>query len=171
MSEWFSLYGFAEIQDGFLVGAFPLDRADVAMLERIKVERVLNLVEDEEYARGEREVVADALQLAGIVEARVGLTDFGRLPGGKLDHAVGEVIEWLKGGQRVYLHCRAGRQRSAAVAAGVVALTEGVDIEEALELVRDRKPSADPLPEQREDLLRWWAERQSGPSPVGADEE
>jgi predicted protein tyrosine phosphatase len=171
MSEWFSVYGFAEIQDGFLVGAFPLDRADVAMLERMKIERVLNLVEDEEYAHGEHEVVADALQLSGIVEDRIGLTDFGRLPGGKLDDAIRTVIDWLGRGRRVYLHCRAGYQRSAAVAAGVVALTEGVEIEEALDLVHRRKPSADPLPEQREDLLRWWAERQSGRSPVGADEE
>jgi len=59
------------------------------------------------------------------------------------------------------VHCRAGWQRSAAVAAGVVALHEGMGIDEALAYVQTRKPSADPLPHQREDLRRWWRTRAS----------
>ncbi len=35
----------------------------------------------------------------------------------------------------------------------------GIDIDEALDAVRLRKPSADPLPHQREDLRRWWEGR------------
>jgi protein-tyrosine phosphatase len=159
MSTWFRVYGFADVQDRLLVGAYPLDKEDVGMLEWMKIERVLNLVEDEEYEPGEREVVESAFTAAGIEEHRLSLTDYGRLPAPELERAVAEVIEWLDEGRRVYLHCRAGWQRSAAVAAGVVALREGVGIEDALERVRARKPSADPLPQQREDLLQWWAER------------
>ena len=69
------------------------------------------------------------------------------------------VNEWLHEGHRVYLHCRAGWQRSAAIAAGVVAIREGVGIDEALTMVQQRKPSADPLPHQVEDLEWWWQER------------
>jgi predicted protein tyrosine phosphatase len=69
------------------------------------------------------------------------------------------VSEWLDHGVRTYLHCRAGWQRSAAVAAGVVALRDGIDIDEALDYVQSRKPSADPLPHQREDLKQWWNRR------------
>jgi predicted protein tyrosine phosphatase len=69
------------------------------------------------------------------------------------------VNAWLGEGMRVYVHCRAGWQRSAAVAAGVVAMREELDIATALERVQLRKPSADPLPHQREDLQRWWEER------------
>jgi protein-tyrosine phosphatase len=159
MSNWFRAYGFADIQPNLLVGAYPLDREDVGMLEWMKIKRVLNLTEDDEYPTGERSQVEHALQAAGIEEHRVGLTDYGRLPAAQLDDAVGEVVDWLAQGCRVYVHCRAGWQRSAAVAAGVVAVTEGVEIEKALELVRLRKPSADPLPQQREDLLRWWHDR------------
>ena len=43
-----------------------------------------------------------------------------------------EVGRWLDAGERTYLHCRAGWQRSAAVAAGVVAVRAGIDIDEAL---------------------------------------
>jgi protein-tyrosine phosphatase len=162
MSNWFRAYGFADVQDNLLIGAFPLDADDVAMLKWMKVERVLNLVEDGEYAPGDRAVVEEALEAAGIEEDRMNLTDYGRLPAAEVEHAVGEVIAWLDEGHRVYLHCRAGWQRSAAIAAGVVAVTEGIGIEEALELVHRRKPSAQPLPQQREDLLRWWAERDPG---------
>ncbi|HWF35860.1 MAG TPA: dual specificity protein phosphatase family protein [Solirubrobacteraceae bacterium] len=168
MSKWFRVYGFADVHDRLLVGAYPLDRDDVSMLEWMKIEHVLNLVEDEEYEPGERNKVEQALYAAGIQEHRLSLTDYGRLPAPKVELAVAEINQWLDQGHRVYVHCRAGWQRSAAIAAGVVALREGVDIEDALARVRRRKPSADPLPQQREDLLRWWADREPGrPDQVG----
>jgi protein-tyrosine phosphatase len=167
MSQWFRVYGFADVHERLLVGAYPLDGDDVSMLEWMKIDRILNLVEDKEYEPGEREAVRDALYAAGIEEHRLSLTDYGRLPAPQLEHAVAEVNEWLDQGHRVYVHCRAGWQRSAAIAAGVVALRERVGIEDALALVHRRKPSADPLPEQREDLLEWWAGRDHGPA--GAD--
>jgi hypothetical protein len=45
------------------------------------------------------------------------------------------------------------------LAAAVVAIRENIDVDDALALVQSRKPSADPLPHQREDLRRWWNER------------
>lgn len=161
MSSWFQSYGFADVTDNLLIGAYPLDRRDVAMLAHMHVERVLNLVEDDEYRPGERDAVELAFREAGIEEHRLRLTDFGQLPADELEAAVETVNAWLDEGARVYLHCRAGWQRSAAVAAGVVALREHLDIESALERVQMRKPSADPLPHQREDLARWWERRQA----------
>jgi protein-tyrosine phosphatase len=57
------------------------------------------------------------------------------------------------------VHCRAGWQRSATVAAGVLALREGLPIEDALAVLRERKPTAEPLGHQRADLLAWWRTR------------
>jgi protein-tyrosine phosphatase len=87
------------------------------------------------------------------------LTDFGRLPPDRLESAVQRVVAWLREGSLCYVHCRAGWQRSAAVAAGAVAVYDGLGIGDALASVKRRKPSADPLPHQRDDLFRWWAER------------
>jgi protein-tyrosine phosphatase len=159
VSRWFRSYGFAEILDDLLVGAYPLDFDDVAALERAGVRRVLNLAQDEEYREGDRPNVERALAAAGIEERRLMLTDYGELPPDTLDAAVQELNTWLDEGVRAYLHCRAGWQRSAAVAAAVVALRTGREIGEALDYVQDRKPSADPLPHQREDLQRWWDAR------------
>jgi protein-tyrosine phosphatase len=159
MSTWFRTYGFAEILPELLIGAYPLDGEDVAMLNWIGVRRVLNLVADEEYRPGEREAVENAYAKAGIEEYRLDFVDHAELPGERLEAAVQEVLSWLETGVRSYVHCRAGWQRSAAVAVGLVALSQRLDIDAALELVQARKPSAVPLPHQREDLWRWWEAR------------
>jgi protein-tyrosine phosphatase len=163
VSGWFQSYGFADVLNDLLIGAYPLDRRDVSILAHMGVNRVLNLVEDGEYRAGERQAVQAALAESGIAEQRQRLTDYGGLPAAEIEEAVQTVTRWLDEGARVYLHCRAGWQRSAAVAAGVVALREGLDIDEALSYVQSRKPSADPLPHQREDLRAWWAARAPTP--------
>ncbi len=129
------------------------------MLAWLGVQRVLNLVQDNEYHPGSRERVEEALGREGIEEHRLRLTDFGRLPAQALESAVDEVLGSLDEGKKTYVHCRAGWQRSAAVAAGVVAIRNGIDIDEALALVKAMKPSADPLPHQRDDLRAWWDSR------------
>jgi protein-tyrosine phosphatase len=159
VSSWFRTYGFTDVLDDLVIGAYPLDADDVGLLSAIGVGRVLNLVEDEEYRQGEREVVEQELDTAGIGEVRLGLTDYGGLPARELETAVSEVSSWLDQGIRTYVHCRAGWQRSAAVAAGVVALRKGIGIDEALLYVKARKPSAAPLPHQQEDLRQWWETR------------
>jgi protein-tyrosine phosphatase len=159
VSRWFRSYGFADVFDNLIVGAYPLDQDDVDTLAHMGIERVLNLTEDDEYRPGDRQEVARALAGAGIAESRLPLTDYGGLPGSALDVAVRIVGGWLDEGERTYLHCRAGWQRSAAVAAGVVAVRAGMDIDDAVDYVRRRKPSADPLPHQRADLRRWWEAR------------
>lgn len=160
MSSWFRSYGFADVLDQLLIGAYPLDKDDVAMLDWMGVQRILNVVDDEEYPPGDREAVQAALEATGIDESRLPLVDYGGLPPEAIEGVVQETLRWLADGQRVYLHCRAGWQRSAALAAAVIAVRDRLDIDRALEFVQARKPSADPLPHQREDLRRWWDERQ-----------
>ena len=48
VSRWFRTYGFQEVYEDLTVGALPADAADVAALEFIGVQRVLNLVADDE---------------------------------------------------------------------------------------------------------------------------
>jgi protein-tyrosine phosphatase len=159
VSSWFERFGLARVAGGLWAGAYPTDADDVGVLAALGVTHVLNLCEDAEYGRGERAQVKAALALAGVSERRVCVPDYGSLPPGALGTAVETVCGWLDAGAAVYLHCRAGWQRSAAVAAGVIARREGVDAEEALRRLRARKPTARPLPHQRRDLLLWWAQR------------
>ncbi len=159
MSRWFRSYGFADVTDRLLIGAYPLDAEDVSLLARLHVDHVLNLVQDEEYPDDAREAVSRALTSAGIGEERLPMPDFGGLPSDQIDSVVETVSGWLDRHETVYLHCRAGWQRSAALAAAVVAARDGLDLNSAMDQVQARKPSADPLPHQREDLERWWQMR------------
>jgi predicted protein tyrosine phosphatase len=159
MSNWFRSYGYGEVHPGLIVGAYPLDGRDVDSLGLMRVERVLNLVEDSEYQPGDRQAIEEAYASHGIDETRMNLVDFGHLPADRLEEAVMTLVDWLEEGRRVYVHCRAGWQRSAAVASGAVAVVRDIPIEEALDAVRAQKPTADPLPHQRADLRAWWQSR------------
>ena len=159
VSSWFRTYGYASVYERLIIGAMPLDQADVRMLAALGVSRVLNLVEDGEYTRGARRKVEKALLTAEIQEVRLSTEDYGALSTELLEQGTAQVNSWLDEGEVVYLHCRAGWQRSAAVAAGAIALRDGIELEPALAQVQRLKPNADPLPHQREDLQRWFDTR------------
>ena len=160
MSDWFEHFGFVEVGDDLLMGAYPQDADDVAALREAGVTAVFNLVQDVEYElAGGRDACATALHEAGIRENRVEVVAYGNLLPGHIELAAKTVLAWLQEGERVYVHCRAGMQRSAVVSAAVVALHEELEPLEALEQVRERNPQANPLSHQRQDLLRWWAQR------------
>jgi protein-tyrosine phosphatase len=159
MSDWFEHFGFAEVADELLIGAYPQDAGDVAALQAAGVTRVLNLVQDLEYDAGGRNACVLALADAGIEEHRIEVVDFGNLLPGHIELATRKALEWLGAGERVYVHCRAGMQRSATVAVAIVMLRDGLELSDALDSIRGRKPSAKPLSHQRQDLVRWWARR------------
>src|SRR5579875_1047844 len=85
MSNWFGSYGYGEVHPGLIVGAYPLDREDVERLALMRIERVLNLVQDSEYQPGDREEIEAAYAIHGIHETRLDLVDFGRLPADRLE--------------------------------------------------------------------------------------
>jgi atypical dual specificity phosphatase len=161
MSSWFEHFGFAEVGDGLVMGAYPQDGDDVAALVDAGITRIFNLVQDVEYEPGARDACTLALAEAGIQERRVELVDFGSLSTEQIEDAAQAVLAWLEQGERVYVHCRAGWQRSATIVAAIVTLREGVMPWVALDILRERKPTANPLSHQREDLFRWW-ERRAG---------
>lgn len=160
MSDWFVHFGFAAVGDDLLMGAYPQDADDVAALQEAGVTAVFNLVQDVEYElAGGRDACAAALARAGIREERVEVVDYGNLLPDHIELAATTVLAWLDAGERVYVHCRAGWQRSAVVAAAALALHDGIDPEEALARIKRRKPSSEPLPHQLQDLRRWWRMR------------
>ena len=156
VSRWFRSYGFADVFDDLIVGAYPLDQDDVDTLARLGIARVLNLTEDDEYPPGDRPEVVRALAGAGIAESRLPLTDYGGLPARDLETAVRAVSTWLDQDERTYVHCRAGwqgrpRWRPAwwRPAPGWTSTRRSTPSASA-----SRRPT--PFPHQREDLRRWW---------------
>ena len=163
MSDWFERFGLAAVDEParLFTGAFPTDADDVAALSNLRIEAVVNLCQDSEYPEGARDQVEAAMRAAGIEERRLGMVDFAGFGSAQLETAVSEVLRQLDSGRRVYLHCRAGQQRSTAVAAGVLALRDSVSVDQALGQIRARRPAARPLERQLEDLRAWYGARAS----------
>lgn len=157
MSGWFERYGCDVVADGLVVGAVPRDGADVAVLAGLGVDAVVSLVADGEYGPGEREAASAAYAAVGITASGVPSEDFGGLAPAVLDGASDRVLAALEGGGTVYLHCRAGWQRSVVVAAAVLCRRSGATPEQSLDVVLAHRRGACPLPHQVEDLRRWWA--------------
>jgi protein tyrosine phosphatase (PTP) superfamily phosphohydrolase (DUF442 family) len=156
VSHWFDEYGRGEVAPGLVTGAHPQDAGDVARLHAEGVTHVVNLCGDEEYPCGSRAAVEAAYGAAGMAEHRIGSVDYGNLAPALIDAGVAAVGAALDAGRRVYLHCRAGWQRSATVAAAVLVTRDGIEPDRALARIRRRRPEARPLPHQVADLQTWW---------------
>lgn len=165
MSAWFDEYGCDVVTEGLVVGAVPRDADDVAVLRGLGVTRVVSLVAVSEYEDGELETVAVAYEEAGIVATGVPSVDFAPLSATTIEAASGSVADGLQDGATVYLHCRAGWQRSVVTAAATLCRRTGCSPTWALGLVRERRPQACPLPHQVEDLGRWWTARGGAEAP------
>jgi hypothetical protein len=66
--------------------------------------------------------------------------------GGDLLEEAGWVVEALRAGQSVLVHCAAGINRSSSVCCAALMLLEGLSAEHALARVRERHPEAHPDP-------------------------
>ncbi len=159
MSEWFEIYGFGAIDQQLLTGSQPGDAYDVAVLRDAGVTAVVNLCDEVEYPDGAREEVVAAYAAAGITEERFETEDYGHLLPGLLEKTSGALLELLDAGEVVYLHCRAGWQRSATVAAAAIARRGAMEPDAALGVVKTARPASEPLPHQLDDLWRWWYQR------------
>ena len=99
---------------------------------------VINLCEEHEYWDGERAAVEAAFRHARIAEHRLPVPDGATIPPDVLDRAVAAAAQ-----DTTYVHCRGGRERSAAVAVALLATRRGVSIDEAL---RERRGALADLP-------------------------
>lgn len=64
--------------------------------------------------------------------------------------AVDTLLDLLMDDYVVFVHCAAGASRSVSVAAAALALRRETSVETAVELIRERRPIANPHPHLRE---------------------
>ncbi|MDX6591918.1 MAG: hypothetical protein QOJ13_1114 [Gaiellales bacterium] len=143
---------YSRISDRLLAGPMPFGRAHVDQLFAEGVGTVVNLCEEREYWRGERDDVLAAYRAAGIVEHHLPVRDGSTVP---ID-VITAAVE-LAGDTTVYVHCRGGRERSATVATALLAAVEGLEIDHALARAREQRPIFAPLPWQVTALRAWAA--------------
>jgi protein-tyrosine phosphatase len=151
-----------EIAPGVHAGRAPIFRRDVWRMRARGITHVLDLREtlewDEPGRRGGSAVAEiDAL---GMSRLQVAIRDMGTPRSEDLDQAVTYMEAALHLGGQVYVHCRAGVQRTGAIAAAWFARQQHCSIDEAIVRLRERRPDFEPLIYQIRAAQAWLAARQ-----------
>jgi len=146
---------YTRLHDTLLAGRMPVSERHVEALRSEGVTVVINLCEDREYWDGEREAVAAACARASIAELRLPVIDGSTVSPELLERAVAAAA----GDEVVYVHCRGGRERSAAVAIALLAAASGSTVEEAHDCAVGLRPGFKPLPWQVEGVRSWLHDR------------
>lgn len=139
------------IDEQIIIGAFPFSR-DVAGLYDEGVRAVVNTCE--EYAGPGREY-----EQRGIVQLRVPTIDFTPPSLESVERGVAFIREQVKNG-RVYVHCKAGRGRSATVVVCWLIASRGMTPEEAQALLLRKRPHANRHIAEREVVQQFFANQQ-----------
>lgn len=155
------------IRHDIVIGNCPLTVDDLERLRRATgATALLSLQHDEchvrlgiDYAALRRHGERIGLAMARCPIRDFDVTDMRR----HLVPAVGMLDALLRARQRVYVHCTAGVGRSPLVVLGYLTLIEGCAMEDALALIRARRPTVCPSLEAyqacREDLVERFGAR------------
>ncbi len=120
------------IDEGLWLGALPL-RSDVARLHALGVRAVINLC-------AETSGPVAAYGALGIEQLHLPTTDFTTPTLDAIERAVAFIAEKKAAREGVYVHCKAGRGRSATVMACWLMHARGVAPAEAQQLLTLKRP-------------------------------
>jgi ADP-ribosyl-[dinitrogen reductase] hydrolase len=150
-----------EIAPGVFAGRAPIFRRDVWRLRALGITHILDLREDHEWdGPGRRGTSAIAeIDRLGVARLRVAIKDMGTPQSGDLDQAVSFMDTALHLGGKVFLHCRAGVQRTGAIAAAWYARREHCSVDEAIQRLRERRPDLEPMVFQVAAARTWLAQQ------------
>jgi ADP-ribosyl-[dinitrogen reductase] hydrolase len=141
---------------GVLYGRNPLTAGDVGDLQRAGVRKVLDLREnkewDSDYLFG-REAVA-ALSWSGIERVAVAIVD-GEAPSAEDLDFTWKLLSAADPGLPLYVHCRAGIERTGSVIGAFVARQRGISLHQALDRLAAEGCRLSPLPHQIAAARQW----------------
>lgn len=143
-------FEFSDLGDGLFAGRNPLTARDIETLKALGITHLLDLREAGEWAAPRFGL--DAVEAANRLELtrlHLPVVDMGAPTQATLNSALSFVDEALQQpGAKVYIHCRAGMERTAAILIAHHARKHSVDYEAALQSLRQKRPILQPLPSQ-----------------------
>jgi ADP-ribosylglycohydrolase len=152
-----------EIAPGVFAGRAPIFRRDVWKLRTLGITHIVDLREDLEWdgpgRRGSSAI--QEIDRLGMARLSVAIKDMGTPSAHHLDQSVAFMDAALHLGGKVYVHCRAGVQRTGAIAAAWYARREGCSVDDAIARLRERRPDLEPMVFQIGAARTWLAGRQS----------
>ena len=127
---------YSKITDDIYVGTTP-EPEDYEHLKSLNVELVINMRVEKRPHRDPGEDPMPVLWL------RTFDTPLIWIPVRTLVRGVKEALKVIELGGGVYIHCAAGVHRSVAMASCLL-IAQGFSLEEAVELIKEKRPKADP---------------------------
>ena len=127
---------YSPITENLFIGSAP-GRHDFDILRDLGITMVINM----RWSPGPRPPKNDPL--LRYIQFRTFDNPLLPIPLRALIQGVQLALEEIQNGGKVYTHCAAGRHRSVAMAAAIL-IAQGRPIEEAIALIKDRRPIADP---------------------------
>ena len=137
------------VDDHVLVGAIPF-RSDVPQLVAEGVRAIVNTCV-------EFSGLSDAYEAAGIEQLHIPTVDFTAPTLEDIERAVEFITRHARGQNSVYVHCKAGRGRSATVAVCWL-IANGLSPKEAQNILQERRPHVVRTVHQRQ-VVKQFAEK------------
>eukprot|EP00873_Tetraselmis_striata_P006296 jgi/Tetstr1/426560/TSEL_001636.t1 len=146
--DWKWTLNWDPILPGLAIGSCPREPADVVRLaEEAGVEAIVCLQSEVCHEAMEIEwgpVETKAREL-GIMVTRVAVKDFDRLDQATMVPEMGKMIALCRAlGKNTYIHCTAGINRASLATVTYLTWYCGMEVDEALALVREQRPQANP---------------------------
>ena len=142
------------IDEHVLIGAMPFP-SDVRRLHQSGVRGVVNTCE--EYS-GPARLYADL----GISQLHVRTIDFTAPSLDAVERAVAFIENHAERGESVYVHCKAGRARSATIVLCWLMKRHGMPPHDGQRLLLDRRPHVNPRLTQRQVVQDFWRRLEQG---------
>ncbi len=140
-----------------MAGRNPLSARDVAWMQEQGITHILDLREAREWKPPKfGHLALQTIEQSGLVRLHLEVWDM-NAPKSETFDAACQFIEdaLLQPSAKVYVHCRAGMERTAAILVAYYAKTQGVSYDEALQELKKGRPILAPLPSQEKAARRW----------------
>jgi len=155
-------FSFDLVADRIYAGRNPLTSRDVEVLHAREITHILDLREEKEWtAPSFGSEALDEIERRGIARTHIPVTDMGAPTPQAMDDVFQHIKRVLSAPQMcLYVHCRAGNERTAAMLTGYYAREHNLLYEHALARLREGRPSFQPLPVQERAVKEWLGKQQ-----------
>ena len=145
---------------GIYLGALPLDNeGHFEQILGLGIHSILSMVEDFELEEGLFNVPVkhDQWRRANLTDRHIKAVDFRPLEWDQIQDGLTFLRQEYRAGRSVYLHCKAGRGRSAAILVGfMMEKEEGLTLDEAISRIKAQRPEINLNTNQRLALIDYY---------------
>ena len=148
------------------LGALPLkNKGHLDQILELGVTRVLSLVEDFELEDGwlNRPVKSQDWIDRSLEVKHIPAEDFLPVKAHEIAEGIEYLAQMLDEGHTVYVHCKAGRGRSATIVIAYLMQYQGISLEEAIAFVKEQRPQINLNPSQRQAILDYFGQSEEPP--------